>query len=258
MNHGSPHSFPNRGSHRVCVARYLAEGGPVAWARPGLAMASDEPVAFKLTPLDQQIGWGRYRAARIPWGAALRETRGRVLAQVDGRWRDVETFAGVTRDDICALSRSDLNGEVGVPARWVFNDRYKTTLYEFVDDHSEYLHEAGLRHGPAPIEASASPLSSSSPWAGSLPAQGDVGAEQGWCDLPYRHGRLHLRDSDFKAMLSRGYIADGVVLVVHPDPERSMQTAGAPSWSHPPYELHFYPRDRALFVYGWVREGRNT
>ena len=256
MNHASPHSYPNHEGYRVCAARYVAEGGTVEWRRPGLAGQADAK-GFTLEPVEQHVGWGRYRGAKIPWGAPLREDRGKVWAQIDGRWRDVEQFAGIDRDQICSMYWNMFKGDARVPARWVFNDFHRVTAYSFVDENHEYTHDPGVRRGAGSISMTGTPTSSSTPWANGA-SRGDLGADQGWCDLNYLHGCLHLRAEDFSEMIERGYVAWGNVLVVHPEPERCMATASAPTWSEPPYELHFYPGDEAIFVYGWAGRDRST
>jgi hypothetical protein len=256
MNHAAPHNYPNDSAHRVCTARYQVEGGLTNWAPPGQASSRDDQLGLTLAPLNPQIGWARSRAARLPWGAPLREERRRVLAQIDGRWLDVEKLAGIDRDQICAMYRNTFRGDARLPDRWVFNDFHKPTVYAFVGEGAADLHEVGAQHGPNPIRSSAAPIAASSPWTVGIRLKVGSAAPESWCSFAYRDGRLHLRRVDFEEMVRRGYIADGTLLVVHPSPTRCMQTASAPTWSQPPYELHFYPEDRSIFIYGWVRESR--
>ena len=244
----SPHSFPNHGAHRVCVARYAASDGTLGGPRPGAAVAS-ETDRFILEPAAQDVsGWGPNRAFRMPWGAPLREDErqgsGRGSMAAGRMWRRI---AGVNRDQICSMYKHAVQGRharpgaMGVPTIFTV-----TTLFRFVDERRMDLTQDasgrrrrrvgdGDRQLVRPRRPAMGPEEEMSPLLIRVARRRLARVSY------YLHGCLHAcRRTTWNELIDQGFVEHSALLVVHPmDPNASMEVASAPRHgSEAPYELH--------------------
>lgn len=220
---------------RVIVDLFEAVGGP--------AKAYKAPDGYTAGPTDA----GQYVVAycgrhssrayaywsKVRWGSPLREKRGVLQIQANGRWQPLKAFTTVSKSEILDYHES-LYGTRKLPSKWVFNDFGHLTCYFFEDAnkdgklskgekiHSEFIH--------------------TTPGDEAATAQGQP------VILAESHGCIHLKPEDIDRMKLRGYLDAGTAMIIHKYGDKPF--AGPKGTGSRPFEVHFFPGAKRIVVQG--------
>jgi hypothetical protein len=225
------------------VAEFASVGGPSKpqlgddgwWAGP------TDPGRYVVARCGPHRSSGRYPLSKIPWGAALKDEGGRVLAMVDGAWLDVEATTGLSRDELMKYHK-DLYRQSKVPSKWVFNDFGHMTCYLFRDANENGKLDVALGervHGE---------FMHSSPHTEAMESRGEGDLITAHV-MGESHGCIHIRPADIDQLRRARFLGRGTRVIVHGYDELRVPFPRAIA-GRPPYELHFFPGLKRLVVVG--------
>lgn len=223
---------------KVIVKSYPAVGGPNAalMGADGYTAGPTDPGNFVLAYCGKHSSQ-RYAAwSKIPWGSRLKEEHGILHVHLQGRWQRLDAVTTVTKTEI--LDRNELLfGTRTLPGTWLFNDFGHMTCYYFKDRNNNRRldRSAGERiHGeffhPTPDNE----------------ADRIMGRP---VTLYESHGCVHVKSKDIDEMINKKFMRKGNKVVVHSYSDTIVRHATNPRGAAP-FEIHFYPGLRKIFVLG--------
>jgi hypothetical protein len=221
----------------VMVDQYKAVGGPAntSTGRDGFEAGPTDAGTYALSYCGQHSSARYPNWSKIRWGSPLRErTPGDVEVLHDGKWQKLSSLTSESIDMIKNY-HFRLYGTRALPKTWVFNDFGHLTCYYFEDVNKNRKLDGKEKLSGEFIHTT--PINE---------AQTSRGQAVG---LEPSHGCIHVMPRDVDDMRAKGYLAKGTTVVVHDYSARS-RIASPSSRAKKPFEVHFYPGDQTIVVYG--------
>jgi hypothetical protein len=210
-------------------------GGPknAVKAADGLMAGPTDKGTFTVASCGQHSSKLYATWSKIRWGSPLKEENGQVMVQHEGKWQPLSDVTPLTKENL--LDYYELLYEKRqLPDKWLFNDFGHQTCYLFKDTDGdgklgkkEKIH-AEFFHTTPQDEASEA-----------------LGKKY---TLSESHGCVHVRPPDLDLLVKKGYLKPGTKVVVHGYEEKLLPQAVSPGKA--PYEVHFYPGEKKIVVYG--------
>lgn len=228
-----------------CVKEFDAVGGPqnATMGHDGNMKTPTEEGRFVVGYIGKHRSLNRYGiSSEVAWGGPLREHEGRVQVYVNKSWIDLSKYAkayhGYTEENILQFIKDwnqELTGEKNkLPDSWIFNDfghltikYFKDTNNNYIKDGNEYLRGDFIHTTP----------------------QDEMDTLQGKAvSLSGSHGCIHIKPNDMDVLV-KDYIKIGSIVEVKSYENETAETTFEQSYGKPPYEAHFYPRKRKIYIY---------
>ena len=184
----------------------------------------------------------RWAWSTVLWGTPVREEKGVVQIQENGRWINLSSkpgFKGVKESDILnsiieyyQSFKADLGPALTpaekaqrIPKTWIFNDFGHLSIKYFRDTNRNYRRDKGE--------------SFISDFIHTVPKEEYFNSFGKTLPLEDSHGCIHVHPNDIDTIIA--YIKIGSVIQIHPYTETTVPAGFDSKEGRPPYELHFFP-----------------
>lgn len=228
-----------------CVKEFDAVGGPqnATMGQDGFMETPTKKGRFVVGYIGKHRSYSRYGFySGVTWGVPLREHNGKAQVYVNKGWIDLSKYSSIyqvyTEEKILDYLKGryqELTGEKDkLPDSWIFNDfghltikYFKDTNNNYIKDGNEYLRGDFIHTTP----------------------QDEIDNLYGKAvSLSGSHGCIHVKPNDIDVLV-KYYIKIGSIVEVKSYQEKTAMTTFEQSYGRPPYETHFYPGKRKIFIY---------
>lgn len=226
---------------KIVVDIFPAVGGPKTsgMGSDGFEQGPTDKGTYMIAYCNKHTS-NRYKTwSKVTWGTPLKEERGTLYVNVrddkgDKRWKKLSEFSSATRADVLKY-HEDLYGKKAIPDKWVFNDFGHMTCYYFKDVNDNKKKDKRERVYGEFIHTT--------------PVNEAETAKSKPVILTESHGCVHVKPKDIDVMIKKGYIKRNNKFIVHDYAEIPPTTVPYHK-GKPPFELHFYPHNRVIYVVG--------
>ncbi|KGN81289.1 hypothetical protein HW49_04265 [Porphyromonadaceae bacterium COT-184 OH4590] len=232
------------------VAEFDAVGGPqnATMGQDGFMETPTKKGRFVVGYIGKHRSYSRYGfSSEVAWGTPLREHQGKVQIYINKSWIDLSKYTkayhGYTEESILDYLKkwnkklttfNDEKGKYELPDSWIYNDFGHLTIKYFKDSNENYKLDKGEAFMGDFIHTT---------------SKDEVATIKGRVvSLSGSHGCIHVKPNDIDVLV-KYYIKIGSIVEVKSYQEKTAMTTFEQSYGRPPYETHFYPGKRKIFIY---------
>lgn len=198
---------------------------------------------FVIDSIGPHVSSGRWIFSTIEYGTPMEERSGIIYIKKKGVWVKIREVARFRKMEDYIIVRGIkkmnkfLTGSSDVPKTWIFNDFGHIAIKYFVDSNHNYKKDgkesiiSDFIHSTQPDELNDASGAKRTPLSNS-------------------HGCVHVYPKDIDAMIAAHYLKKGNIFEVHDYYESVPITLKRKRHKYLPNEIHFFPKDNKLVVYG--------